>query len=136
MKNSKKFRYYITAILTGLVAGAACALLAGCTSFVTASGSNKVVTTVTTKTFGVRVCAATTQNASPEVDLGLQVTTVQFMPLSTNGPINSPNYATTFGLQNNASPFTFDGNDTIAAGNYSTYSMQPSNVVAQPVVPK
>lgn len=112
-------------------------LTAGCTSFVAASGQNKVITTITQRSFGVNISTANANNQTPQITLGLITTTVQFMPLSTNSPLNAPNYASTFELLNNASPFTFDGNEAMAAGQDAAYALAPvgttnSVIAAQP----
>lgn len=109
--------------------------LTGCTSFVTAVGNNKVATTVTQRVFGVNIVTASANNQTPSIQLGLITTTVQFMPLSTNGPISSPNTSANFGLENNASPFTFDGDESMAWGNYASFALNGSTnsvLVAQP----
>jgi hypothetical protein len=112
---------------------------AGCTNFVTACGANKVITTITQRTFGVNISTASANNETPSIQLGLVTTTVQFLPLGTNGnSLQAPNYAATFNLENNASPFTFDGNESMSSGNYATFEPGQTNAAstATPVIPK
>jgi hypothetical protein len=122
--------------LFALAACSALMLTTGCTSFVKASGDNKVATSIVVKTFGVCVGVAP-ENSTPKVTLGWQITEVNFLPLSTNGPINSPNLGITQSLKNNAGPFTFDGSDSFAAGQYQTAEPNTnSGINSQPIVPK
>ena len=94
----------------------------GCTSFVTATGQSGVITSITQRCFGVNV-GIDKVNETPTVQLGLITTTIQFMPTRTNnaGQICAPDYAATFDVKNNASPFTFDGDETFASGHDATY---------------
>jgi hypothetical protein len=124
-------------IIVGLVLCCLVFLMAGCTSFVTASGNSKVITTITQRNFGINISTATTANQTPQITLGWLSTTVQFMPLSTNGVLTAPNYSSTFSIGQNASPFSFDGNEDMASGDYAVYEPDGTNTLAaQPQAPK
>lgn len=107
-----------------------------CTSFVKATGQNKVITSISTRVFGVNIAPYSAASQSPTIQLGLVTTTVQFMPTATNnaGILCAPDYASTFSLENNASPFTFDGDETFASGHDATYGAT-NGVQIAPVVP-
>lgn len=123
----RKFKSLL--IVCGLLVATA-AINTGCT---TAIGSGKVIS-VSERVFGIRI-AQQTQNQSPEIDLGFSSSTVRLIPTSTNAPIQVPAYADTFNIQQAATPFDFNVNETTASGGYQTGGATNS-VAAQPIVPK
>jgi hypothetical protein len=110
--------------------------LTGCTSIIN-TPQGKVLS-VTQRGIGLAVDYAP-QSSSPEVKFGFFSSAVVILPTSTttNAPVNSPNFANTFGFgQNGALNLNIDEN--IASGNYQTLSPGNTNsaLATQPVVPK
>jgi hypothetical protein len=103
-------------------------LATGCTSFVTATGQNKVIMTESSTVFGINIQAASSANATPAVQLGLVRQTIQFLPFSlttnSNGTTNHiqvPDYVATYDIKQGITPFSFNGYESFASGLVSTY---------------
>jgi hypothetical protein len=126
---------HIIPVLAALLCLAA-VMTTGCTHFVIASGSAKVATRITVHQFGVNI-GVTPANETPQITLGTSTVLVDFIPLSTNGVIYSPDLATTIEDDNNADPFEFSGTASVVSGHDASYKATATNAVtAQPIVPK
>ncbi len=131
-------------VLLFVLGGVSLFCAAGCTSFVTATGQNHVITTISSTCFGVNVQSANANNGSPSFQLGLIRQTVQFLPFvqttnSNNGTnyvgVAVPDYAAVYDIQQ-SDPLVFNGYESFAAGKVATYeaSLKTNTVTSQPAL--
>lgn len=109
--------------------------LAGCTSIVNVP-QGKVVS-VTTRVIGLSVTTTTPTANTPEVKFGFASSAIVLIPTSTNGPVQSPNFANTFDFAQTGALQLGIG-ESIASGNYATFATGNTNSAptTKPVVPK
>jgi len=125
----------LTGPLAIAMACLAAPFLTGCVS----ATQNGDIISVTDRGFGLKITATSATTQTPEIWLGFISQTVSLIPTihstNTNGVpvILSPNFGSTFQLDNTLNPFGFGTIESQASGNYQTDA--GTNATSEPVVP-
>jgi hypothetical protein len=97
----------------------------------TALNSGHVIS-VTERVYGLKV-AESTQNETPEIEIGFSSSTVVLMPTVTNTVLNVPAIADTFSIDQTSALGLAVG-ETFASGDYQTGP--DTNSTSKPILPK